>query len=87
MYRQKRRKNEKKIFILCNVFVIALCYTIELIKKCKLILADEPTGSLDNKNAGIVMNILKELNVSGKIIVLVTHDKAIKKIGNQIIYR
>ena len=55
------------------------------IKKCDLILADEPTGSLYSRNAQIVMDILKDLNISGKTIVLVTHDTLAKKRCDRII--
>ncbi len=48
-----------------------------MIKKCDIILADEPTGSLDTKNTQIVLNILRELNQQGKTILLVTHDERI----------
>ncbi len=41
------------------------------------ILADEPTGNLDNKNAENIMDILQELHSEGVTIVLVTHDKTI----------
>ncbi len=56
-----------------------------MIKKCDIILADEPTGSLDKDNADIVMSILKNMNDSGKTIILVTHDEEIKKRGKRII--
>jgi putative ABC transport system ATP-binding protein len=50
-----------------------------MLKKCDVILADEPTGSLDEENADIVMNILHLLNQKGKTVVLVTHsDKIIR---------
>lgn len=55
------------------------------LKKCDIILADEPTGSLDKKNADIVMNYLVELNKEGKTIIMVTHDDDYKKIGGRII--
>lgn len=45
-----------------------------ILKPSKLILADEPTGSLDQKNSNIIMDILKKLNEQGKTIVIVTHD-------------
>ena len=46
-------------------------------KKCKIILADEPTGSLDSENARLVMKTLHDLNDLGKTIVLVTHSEKI----------
>lgn len=46
-------------------------------KKCKIILADEPTGSLDSENASSVMKTLHQLNDSGKTIILVTHSERI----------
>lgn len=49
------------------------------LKKAQLILADEPTGSLDKENAEIVLNILKDLNNNGMTIIVVTHDEDIKK--------
>ncbi len=48
-----------------------------LYKKCDIVLADEPTGSLDADNAKIVLNYLHNLNSQGKTIILVTHDEKI----------
>lgn len=45
-----------------------------LINDPELILADEPTGSLDTNTAQNIMNIFKELNKSGKTIIIVTHN-------------
>ncbi|ENF4694762.1 ATP-binding cassette domain-containing protein [Escherichia coli] len=45
-----------------------------LIKKPKILLADEPTASLDLKNKKLVMNILKNHSDNGGCVVLVTHD-------------
>lgn len=55
------------------------------LKKAQLILADEPTGSLDKENAEIVLNILKDLNNSGMTIIVVTHDEGIKSRAKKII--
>lgn len=55
-----------------------------MIKKCNLILADEPTGSLDSDNADKIISILKELNQEGKTIVMVTHNDDYKNIGRLI---
>ncbi|MFN7781724.1 MAG: ABC transporter ATP-binding protein [Lysobacterales bacterium] len=43
----------------------------------ELILADEPTGSLDPESSLEVMNVLRELHAHGSTLVLVTHDPAI----------
>jgi putative ABC transport system ATP-binding protein len=48
-----------------------------LINHPKLILADEPTGNLDEKNEEIVVNLFRDLHAEGHTILLVTHDPAI----------
>lgn len=45
-----------------------------LIKKPKIIFADEPTASLDKNNKKIVMNILKNYQKTGGTVIMVTHD-------------
>lgn len=52
-----------------------------MIKKCSIILADEPTGSLDANNADKVMELLKSLNKMGKTVILVTHVEKYKQMG------
>lgn len=54
-----------------------------MIKKCTIILADEPTGSLDPKNADKVMELLKSFNKMGKTIILVTHVEQYKQMGSR----
>lgn len=56
-----------------------------MVKKCDIILADEPTGSLDKGNAESVIEILKNMNKMGKTIIMATHDESYKKIGTRII--
>ena len=56
------------------------------LKPSEIILADEPTGSLDKKNPAIVINILKRINRDyGKTVLIVTHDENLKEIGDRII--
>lgn len=50
-----------------------------VVKKSKIILADEPTGSLDDENRDIILSILKDLNKNGVSIIIVTHDLEIAK--------
>jgi len=45
-----------------------------LLKPSELILADEPTGSLDEENRNEIIQLLKKMNEAGKTILIVTHD-------------
>ena len=56
-----------------------------LINNPKLILADEPTGSLDSSTSAEILALLKELNKKGKTIIIVTHDMEIAKQCDRII--
>ncbi|MDR0551148.1 MAG: ABC transporter ATP-binding protein [Spirochaetaceae bacterium] len=51
-----------------------VCIARALINYPRLILADEPTGNLDEANEKIVIDIFKELHNEGSTIVVVTHD-------------
>jgi putative ABC transport system ATP-binding protein len=50
-----------------------------LINQPKIILADEPTGNLDEANEGKVLEIFRELHQAGHTIVMVTHDPDIAR--------
>jgi len=56
-----------------------------LLNSPKLLLADEPTGNLDEKNAELVLNHLAEFATGGGAVLLVTHDsKAAAKAGRTV---
>lgn len=48
-----------------------------LLNNPELILADEPTGNLDPETSVEVMQVLKEINASGRTILMATHDYAL----------
>ncbi|MDD4096148.1 MAG: ABC transporter ATP-binding protein [Oscillospiraceae bacterium] len=50
-----------------------------MLKPSRLILADEPTGSLDPKNRDHIMSLLKQFNQEGKTVIVVTHDPEVVK--------
>lgn len=56
-----------------------------MIKPCELILADEPTGSLDDENKNEIFKYLIEMNKNGKTLVVVTHDNSLVKLSHRSI--
>lgn len=56
-----------------------------LINNPMVILGDEPTGNVDSQAGAMIMDILKELNMENKTIIIVTHDMEIAKKTNYII--
>ena len=56
-----------------------------MVKPCELILADEPTGNLDEENRDMVFSILRDLNQKGKTVVMVTHDPVLAKRCDEVI--
>lgn len=56
-----------------------------ILKPSILILADEPTGSLDSLNRDIVTDILFKQSINGKAVIIVTHDEELAKKGNKSI--
>lgn len=56
-----------------------------IINNPDLILADEPTGSLDSANTEAIMDLFFSLNKQGKTIIIVTHDKELAEKCHRII--
>ncbi len=56
-----------------------------LVNSPEIIVADEPTGNVDSKTGGVIMNILQELNNKGKTIIVVTHDVELTRFANKVI--
>ena len=52
----------------------------------KIILADEPTGSLDDDSANIIIDLLNGVHIRGTTVIIATHDKdLIKKTGGRVL--
>ncbi|MGW8905464.1 ABC transporter ATP-binding protein, partial [Heyndrickxia sporothermodurans] len=57
-----------------------------LLKDPSLILADEPTGSLDIENRDIIVALFQKLQKQGKTIIMVTHDKDLTKFFSRTVH-
>lgn len=57
-----------------------------LVNEPKILLADEPTGNLDNNNAWEIMRLLEEINKRGTTVLVVTHNlEFVKKMNKRVI--
>ena len=50
-----------------------------------MILADEPTGNLDSKSAAQVLELLREIQKSGRTVVIITHDHEVAKFCDRVV--
>lgn len=68
------RYNDKKIYTLSGGEQQRVALARIMLKRGNYILADEPTGNLDKDNSIKIFNILKDLSLKGKTVIVVTHD-------------
>ena len=62
-----------------------VCIARALINEPALILADEPTGNLDEENERVIMDLFRALHREGRTIVLVTHNPAFGNVAERTI--
>ena len=73
-------------FQLSNGQVQRVAIARAIINQPRLILADQPTGSLDSINGELIMHILDNIHQQGATIVMTTHNPVFTKYANRIIY-
>lgn len=78
-------KKKQKIYKLSGGEQQRVALARLIIKPHTIILADEPTGSLDAKNRNLIISILKDLNKEGKTVVLVTHDPVVANACSRVV--
>ena len=57
-----------------------------LVKNARIILADEPTGALDEGTGDDVMKLFQRLKMKDRVIIIVTHDKKVAEYCDRIVY-
>lgn len=77
---------KKKVFKLSGGEQQRIALARIMLKPSELILADEPTGSLDMSNRDNIMEILAQLNKEGRTVIIVTHDPNVVKCAKKVIY-
>jgi len=60
-----------------------VCIARALINDPKILLADEPTGNLDQKNGEIILELIRKLHREGHTIIMVTHNSKIGDMGQK----
>lgn len=70
---------QKKVYSLSGGEQQRIAFARLLLKNPPIILADEPTGSLDEHNRDKLMDLLESLHSEGKTIIMVTHDTSLRK--------
>ncbi len=56
-----------------------------LVGNPKILLADEPTGSLDSSTSGEILDVLKDLNSKGITVVIITHDQEVSNQAKRVV--
>ena len=62
-----------------------IAIAIALANNPKILLADEPTGSVDSKTASYIFDVFRRLNQQGLTIIIVTHDRALSQRVNRVV--
>lgn len=62
-----------------------VCIARALINYPQIVLADEPTGNLDEANENIVLDIFKQLHKEGTTLIVVTHDPEVGEVAQRTI--
>ncbi len=62
-----------------------VCIARALINSPELILADEPTGNLDEANENIVLDLFRQLHKEGTSLIVVTHDPEVGEVAERIV--
>lgn len=63
-----------------------VCIARALINDPDIIIADEPTGNLDEANEKVVLEVFQQLKSEGKTLLLITHNEELGRYGDRVVY-
>jgi len=76
---------DRKVFSLSGGEQQRVAMARVILKPCELILADEPTGNLDENNANEIFSILSQMNKKGKTVIVATHSTNAIKYFDEVV--
>lgn len=76
---------DRKVFSLSGGEQQRVAMARVILKPCELILADEPTGNLDENNANEIFSILSQMNKKGKTVIVATHSTDAIKYFDEVV--
>jgi putative ABC transport system ATP-binding protein len=62
-----------------------VCIARALINEPRVVLADEPTGNLDQANGAVVLDLFRQLHADGTTLIVVTHDPGVAALGERAV--
>ncbi|MFP7287122.1 ABC transporter ATP-binding protein [Shouchella clausii] len=77
---------KQKVFTLSGGEQQRLAIARLMLRPFELLLADEPTGSLDPENRTIVLDLLKQFHKDGKTVIVVTHDPVVTEMCERVVH-
>lgn len=77
---------QQKVYELSGGEQQRLAVACLMVRSSELVLADEPTGSLDPENRDAVLSLLRAFNKQGKTVIVVTHDAAVAGVTDRTIH-
>ncbi len=77
---------KQKVFSLSGGEQQRVAIARSMLKPGEIVLADEPTGSVDARNRDVILGLIKGMNRQGKTIIMVSHDPYVAKCCDRQIY-
>ncbi|ARU63294.1 hypothetical protein CBW65_21640 [Tumebacillus avium] len=79
------KRGEDRSYVLSGGEQRRVALARALMNDPRLLLADEPTGALDDETAAEMIDLLHTANTAGKTVVMVTHDKAMARRAHRLV--
>ena len=80
------RFEDKEVYTLSGGEQQRVAIAKAMLKQARIILADEPTASIDEDNARLIMDLLRKMADDNKIVIVVTHSHEVATYADKIIY-